>query len=233
MYKVEGCWDPCSPVCEQPMTVFLWTGVQERLCLGYTCCWCQVVIFGGLSLSLCLSLSLPSVSYSQAQAPGEIEGVVVDSSNCWQPGECGKLYSCVLMKMRTQWEEPSSCHLHLVVQFILALLLHMWYVWWLFIIERWHWLISACPCFPLFLIRSQVHHIHTISRQPQCECVYTRMHKFRIKSSSEWVCCRKVALPLSSTFILTFVTLSVRLGPPGPDQTWFCLSEVNVSCFFL
>lgn len=54
MYKVEGCWDPRSPVCQQPMTVFLWTGVQKRLCLGYTCCWCQVVIFGGLSLTLSL-----------------------------------------------------------------------------------------------------------------------------------------------------------------------------------
>ena len=125
------CSDTHAVACQQLTTLFLWTGVQKQLCLGCTCCWCQVVIFEKLLVVQDThthmhthSVSLFAICvYSEAQAAGKNwGGCVVDSSNCWQSRECEKLYSQVLKKM------TSSYHQHLqsntsIMQLIFTLLL--------------------------------------------------------------------------------------------------------------
>lgn len=135
----EGCWDPRGVACQRLTALFLWTGVQEQLCLGCTCCSCQVVIFEKLLVvqdtqthtrtythSHCVSLCHLCIQ-SGTGGRKEWGGCVVDSSHRWQSGECGKLYSRVLMKMRTPSHRQQSNTS--TMQVIFAPLWNIWRIW--------------------------------------------------------------------------------------------------------
>lgn len=102
----EGCWDPRGVACQRLTALFLWTGVQKQLCLGCTCCSCQVVIFEKLLVvqdtqththihTLSLSLSLPSVYTVRHRRQERMRGLC-----CW---------FITLLTVRRVWETLLPC----------------------------------------------------------------------------------------------------------------------------